>query len=64
MNEKLVRVVFYVVDNFNNPRFYSKHSIGYITESNYLAAKESGKPVFKLTEDDYYAEKYPETMAE
>ena len=62
MNEKLVRVVFYVVDNFKNPRFYRKHSIGYLAESHYLAAKEAGKPVFELTEDDWYAEKYPETM--
>ena len=62
MDEKVVRVVFYVVDNFKNPKFYRKHSVGYLTKSAYLAAKEAGNPVFKLTESDYYAEKYPETI--
>lgn len=61
-NEKLVRVVFYVVDNFSNPWFVRKSHIGYLTETDYENAKQNNRPVFELSENDPLGKNFPQTM--
>lgn len=60
-NEKLVRVVFCVIDDFANPHFLRKSHIGYMTESSYETAVKQNRPVFDVG-TDYFAETFPQTM--
>lgn len=62
-NEKIIRVLFYVQDTFENPNFLRKSHIGYMKESDYKMAVSQNRPVFELGSDYLNeAKKMPETM--
>lgn len=58
----LVRVVFYVVDDFANPHFLRKNSIGYVTREQYEACTKYGNYTCFDVGDDFYAEHFHDTI--
>lgn len=61
-NDELVRVVFYVQDSFNNPHFLRKSSIGYLPKDLYESSKKGNAQTCFEVGDDFYAERFPETI--
>lgn len=62
-SEKIIRVLFYVQDTFENPHYLRKSHIGYMKESDYKLAVENNRPVFELGSDYLNeAKRMPETM--
>ena len=59
---KIVRVLFYVQDTFENPHYWRKSHIGYMTRSAYEVAVKQNRPVFELGSDYLNeAKRMPET---
>ncbi len=61
-NNELIRVVFYVQDSFRNPHFLRKSSIGYLPKNLYEQSKNGDAQTCFDVGDDYYAERFPETI--
>lgn len=61
-NQELVRVVFYVQDTFENPRFLRKSSIGYLPKDIYEQSIKGNGPTCFDVGDDFFAKHFPETI--
>ena len=60
--DNLVRVVFYAQDDFNNPHFLRKSSIGYLPKDIYEESLKGNAQTCFAVGADYYAETFPETI--